>query len=684
MPKVEGGSGGADLMRTAADACGWVGVPRGGIRPLFVATVLAVGGTWGCGGDQVPREAPPAGFTVTVPLGDDLFEDARQLALVEALARREPAPLLEALGAEDPRLRVRAVHALAGFASPEVVPPLLPLLQDEDAQVRTRVAWALGVLPEGGQVPALAQALSEAVDPGLRQAFELRAERAVAWLSDSDSGTHARAHAVRILGQAGSPEALLPWAPALRSLLDAWEGSDPAAVELLPSLSALRDPDDLPRFLDHLREAPDWRVRMAAARALGSMWWIERDGVRTALFQALDDPSWAVGAAAATALVQGLWVPPEVLTRLADRLSEDPAVRWPVHLPTLWQIASFHDPEIVAEWTRRAAGSGAGPSAVHGGIEALGDAPPALLRELLLALTEDADPEIREVGMDGLARSWQRVAGPELPAEELVDRFLEALPSAPNALAVTLGLALGDLAIPDPRIEEALRAEIERRAAPGTGVVTEALARALDHRGDPAGRVVLAGLEAEPPLGIFDPEPLRGLGRHPTLRIQTDAGEIRVRLDTEAAPVTLSALLAQVADGLHDGVPFHRVEPGLLVQGGDISMLNGTGGPGYRLPTEPSWIPFQRGVMGMASLGVPDSGGSQFFILQRAQPQLDGRFTAVGWVVEGLEVLDRLRPGDRVIRVQVEPEAPAPLAASPVPNRSGHAPRAFLFPETES
>jgi cyclophilin family peptidyl-prolyl cis-trans isomerase/HEAT repeat protein len=602
---------------------------------------------------------------------DGLLGDPALLAVVQASSRRDLPALRGFLEADAPLVRARAALALGGLASAEMVPLLVGLLADPDPRVRREAAFSLGVLPPAGQDGHLAEALPGEEDPGVARAVReaLRRLEGPEPLTDDPEAARAallapddaeRARAARALGAVREGEGLRRMQPVIREALDRWGGEDAAAMELLGALAALRDPEDLPRLLDHLAQASDWRVRMAAARALGSTAWIEREGVRPALFRALDDPSQAVAATAATALVQGLWVPPHVLSRLADRLSEDPATRWTVHLPTLWQIASFHRAEEVVDWTRRAARGGAGPVAVQGGVNALNDAPGGVLRELLLELSDDADPEIREVGLDGLARSWQRTAGPELPPEVLLERFLEALPRASHALAVSLAGALADLAVPDPRIEEALLAEAEARAAPGLEVVVEAIGRALLHRGDPAGQQLLSTLTEPLPLYALDPERLRALGRHPVLVMETDRGDVRVKLDSEAAPVTVAALWEQAESGAHDGLPFHRVDPGLLVQGGDVSMRNGTGGPGYRLPLEPNWIPFQRGVMGMASLGVPDSGGSQFFLLHTQQPHLEGRFTAVGWVVEGLEVLDRLAPGDRVRRFRVEPEQGRP------------------------
>jgi cyclophilin family peptidyl-prolyl cis-trans isomerase len=97
------------------------------------------------------------------------------------------------------------------------------------------------------------------------------------------------------------------------------------------------------------------------------------------------------------------------------------------------------------------------------------------------------------------------------------------------------------------------------------------------------------------------------------------------------------------------------VVPDFVVQGGD-PRGDGWGGPGYAVRDEIGRFRFGRGVLGMALAG-PDTGGSQFFVTLSPQPHLDGGYTAFGEVTEGIEVLDRLEPGDTILSVR-EVEAP--------------------------
>lgn len=132
------------------------------------------------------------------------------------------------------------------------------------------------------------------------------------------------------------------------------------------------------------------------------------------------------------------------------------------------------------------------------------------------------------------------------------------------------------------------------------------------------------------------------------LRLTTDKGEIVILLAVEDAPITTAVLARLVARGYYDGLTFHRVVPDFVAQGGD-PRGDGWGGPGFNLRCELSPRRYLRGTVGMALAGK-DTGGSQFFITHSMQPHLDGKYTVIGEVVAGMEVVDALLPGDRILR----------------------------------
>ena len=126
-----------------------------------------------------------------------------------------------------------------------------------------------------------------------------------------------------------------------------------------------------------------------------------------------------------------------------------------------------------------------------------------------------------------------------------------------------------------------------------------------------------------------------------------DGGVIDLELDKEAAPVTVENFEKLVNDKFYDGLIFHRVIPGFMIQGGDPEGT-GMGGPGWHIKGEfaaNGWnnpIPHKRGVISMARAQDPNSAGSQFFIMHRDAAYLDGQYAAFGKVVRGIEVVDKI------------------------------------------
>jgi peptidyl-prolyl cis-trans isomerase B (cyclophilin B) len=123
-------------------------------------------------------------------------------------------------------------------------------------------------------------------------------------------------------------------------------------------------------------------------------------------------------------------------------------------------------------------------------------------------------------------------------------------------------------------------------------------------------------------------------------------GTIRMELLPEIAPQTVANFAKLASEGFYVGTTFHRVIPGFMIQGGVPASKNidprddGKGGPGYTIPDEFSRLPHVRGVVSMANTGSPHSGGSQFFIVHKDAAHLDGKYSAFGRVIEGIEVVD--------------------------------------------
>jgi cyclophilin family peptidyl-prolyl cis-trans isomerase/protein-disulfide isomerase len=151
-----------------------------------------------------------------------------------------------------------------------------------------------------------------------------------------------------------------------------------------------------------------------------------------------------------------------------------------------------------------------------------------------------------------------------------------------------------------------------------------------------------------PPM-VVDP------GKKYTATITTTKGKVVVELLPDKAPLTVNNFVFLARDGYFDNIPFHRVIPGFVAQSGDPSG-SGFGGPGYEIVNEVTDLIFDgEGILGMANAGA-DTNGSQWFITYAAQPNLDGKYTVFGKVLEGMDIVNTITPVDPQQGVVAEPD----------------------------
>ncbi len=131
-----------------------------------------------------------------------------------------------------------------------------------------------------------------------------------------------------------------------------------------------------------------------------------------------------------------------------------------------------------------------------------------------------------------------------------------------------------------------------------------------------------------------------------------NGSEITIEFFPDDAPKTVENFVTLAKKGFYDGLVFHRVEPGFVVQGGDPKG-DGTGGPGYKVKAEFNKQPHVRGVVAMARSNDPDSAGSQFYITLAPANFLDGKYTVFGKVTSGMDVVDKIKKGDKMKSVQI-------------------------------
>lgn len=428
-----------------------------------------------------------------------------------------------------------------------------------------------------------------------------------------------------------------------------------------------------------MKDAEDWRTRANAVRALRAR--TDETGIRAALYDRLVDPSVHVAVAAAQALNDGkTWSEKDI--DLIQQWAQYNAYAWRITAPLLEGLARQGETAFVlGELDRRR--NSRNPLAYARALPALAALPSAEAFNLLVNAAHSPNVRVASAALAALATRWQEARTARQQRAAYFEVFADGLRRKDQALTWAAARALTD-SLFRPLGATTLLQEVYETCTPADDLdVMTALLRALGASGDPAAEaflrremtyphvdvVIAAGraleqLTGEAPAMPGSPLPpertlhwdyLRTLGPHPQLILETAKGTITLALDTEQAPLTVQTLAQFAETGQYDDVPFHRVVPNFVIQGGDFARGDGFGGPPFRIRSEFTRIPYERGAAGMASSGK-DTEGSQFFITHSIQPHLDGRYTAFGTVIDGLDVVDTLYEDDRIIRATLVPD----------------------------
>ncbi len=137
-----------------------------------------------------------------------------------------------------------------------------------------------------------------------------------------------------------------------------------------------------------------------------------------------------------------------------------------------------------------------------------------------------------------------------------------------------------------------------------------------------------------------------------TATIKTKKGDLVLELFASDVPVTVNNFVFLAREGFYDGTTFHRVIPGFMAQGGDPTGT-GSGTPGYSFADEFTEHTHVAGALSMAHSG-PNTNGCQFFITYTPQHRLDGKHSVFGQLIEGMDILEKIEPGDAIIRITIE------------------------------
>jgi len=641
----------------------------------------------------------------------------RGAAPVVTPAQPERPDLVRLLGDAYARVRFRAALGIGRVGLAEGVAPLAGALGDPEMEVRQIAAFALGLIGDPSADARLVQALTTDASPIVRgraaEALGRIGDREAAAAIGEMVGAYVRQGALGNLG-ADDQATLPPPAEAVRlglyalARLKAYEplasavlGPDGLPVSrwwpIAFAFARVGDPRAL-TILMHLATGGGADTVALAARGLGDLKNPAAVRVLTPLLDpSTHDPRVVVAAIRAIAAIGG--EAPKALVDLLARPSLDPNVRLEVvsALGTLraspaldlivdriadpWAamraaairaLARIDKQTFVLvlsslppdpQWRVRAAVASAlgeldydtaaprlsslvddaDPRVVPAALDTLVELHPASAAGTLLAKLKDKDPVVRAAAARGLGE-----LKPAGGADALVAAYRAA---ADDATYVARAAALGALA----EYGAAAALPTLKAAFADRDWAVRVRAAQLAARLDPSGSFqdAIRPAPGGPPPGVerYDDPTLVEPPVSPQLYIDTEKGTIQVELAVLDAPLTTRALEALARSGFFAGLTVHRVVPGFVVQMGD-PRGDGEGGPGFTLRDEINERPYLRGTVGMA-LDWADTGGSQFFITVAPEPHLDGRYTVIGTVVGGMDVVDRLEQGDRIRRVRV-------------------------------
>ena len=612
------------------------------------------------------------------------------------------------------RVRRRAALAIGRVGLPAGVPPLVDLLRDGDAEVRQMAAFALGLIGDRGARDPLVAALADpsplmqgsaaealgligdvsAADPIAKMASAVLASGALAELpAEADEARRDTPASVFRLGVFalvrlkaydqlasvvldGSGKPKTTWWPvafALQriedrrgaaALLALARESDPyTRAFAIRGLGALKDRTALGVIVP-LVTSRDTNVQIEAIRAVG------RIGDPAAAQPLLD-------------LVQRRDTPPPLRLEVVTALG---AMKTPAVADALIDLLGDRDPLIRAAALKSAAS--VAPEEFVTILSSLDPDPDWHVRASLATLLgtlprQSALPRLTSMLND----SDERVIAPvltslaQLNAPSAGDILLDHLKSDDPVVRAAAASGIGDMRLPagaqalPAAYQFALRdnsyvaraAIIEAFSKYGISVSRSLLDAALNDK-DWAVRLRAAQLmkQGEPQTDAMTrirPAPTRLAAdayESPSLTmpkvstqafIDTDRGTIQLELAVLDAPLMIDNFIELVKKGFYKNLTFHRVVPDFVVQGGD-PRGDGEGGPGYTVRDEVSQRPYLRGTVGIA-LDWADTGGSQFFITHSPQPHLDAKYTVVGRVISGMDVVDKIQQNDVIRGIRV-------------------------------
>jgi cyclophilin family peptidyl-prolyl cis-trans isomerase/HEAT repeat protein len=527
-------------------------------------------------------------------------------AAVEGLLRSAPRTgpgVSQAVG--------QALLAVWRFPRPADVAPIVPWLGSADPEVRWRAAYALSRRPD----PRGTEALFARAGDGnaLVRSFAMRALTAP--LADSSSVGSARAFTALLAATRDTSHAV--------------------SVNAVRSLGSYRTPASVARLREVLG-GEDAYLAITAAESLGRLGAAApqagQDLRAVALNRARPIFLRTTALAALAEILPGDAMP------VADSLAAEGG--WRARSAAARVHAEARSWDAVAAFAREADGRVAA-AAIEAAVGAVGDGV-ATIRPLLVAALEHPDPVARTNALNALA-----TLGDPSTGTLALDAYQRAQGDSLNDAALAAVDVLAAIHRREPSIADAFYTRFERSR---DYLVRQRVAAAF---GNAALSRWGAPLPIETRRSMDDYRAIvRRAMQRPTrrARIVTERGTIELELFAGDAPLTVESFLSLAARGFFNGQEWPRVVPNFVIQGGD-PRGDTSGGPGYAIRDEINRHPFVTGTLGMALSG-PDTGGSQWFLTHSPQPHLDGGYTVFGRAARGMDLVDRVLPGDRILRIE--------------------------------
>lgn len=668
-------------------------------------------------GPGAPPAAPPAAPPVASEPAVNLpvrSAPPRSEILDLELARDVPLAMAPYLTRPEPEIRRIAVRALGRTMRASAAQEIAPALRDPDPGVREAACFAIGLTgaaeaagllgpavgpeakPSAAEVAAAIQGLANCADESASHLLVRLATREDLPVEGPEAiFRHFRARTMAKMG---------PWTPGLpdTKLLAFEKHASPRGRAGIGTLGRVWKDPVLLDPLERLASDPEPEVRRTAALGLGEgrpgATRPPADALRalTVLEKLLRDPDWRVVVCALRATSS--YDAPVVVERLSHGLSH----------------ASFHVRTAACEGLGAKSGKAAigdlerlartDPSASvrYAAAQAVLAIDEGRAQALVPSLLGHDVPNVRAAAAEILAKSKDPIVVTKLISLSKDDRHALVRQAALAALegkttqeaedavqfallssdAGTVAAAAGVVAANGWKhmvrdMINAFRAHPGTKGADAREAVIGALATleaqdgiaiiqdaaATDPDAGPRSAAIQAIADAnKQPTGPPDrrPRPERAggplgaplLDHDVDLVVETDQGTMRIRLDASEAPLHAAHLADLARKGFYDGLTWHRVVPDFVIQGG-CPRGDGSGNGGVSLPIEPTLTPFERGTLGMPRSNHPDTGGCQLFICHSRAPHLDVSYSAIGRVVEGLDVIDRIDVGSKIVRVTV-------------------------------